>query len=227
VNSRDFGGVLLYAYMKTRSTPISQTKTQALARVLASATHGYTRVCMGTVPPERLSALVAKFDALYGIADTKGQRVVNKRAGRASTLFAAYAPPDEYRVENERLPWMLLATPGDGVEAERWVDVVDRPVWLDYQLCRHNDAGEVHWTWRRTSAEMAQLYAEVGDDLAKGRHGAVARTLQRIAHQPGFHGIRTQSAELLAFAIGRGYEGELPTLFYVQKIPHGKPLLIG
>ena len=35
-----------------------------------------------------------------------------------------------------------------------------------------------------------------------------------------------QSAELLAFAIGRGYKGELPTLFYVQRIPHGKPLLI-
>ena len=33
---------------------------------------------------------------------------MNKRAKRANTLFAAYAPPDEYRVENERLPWMLL-----------------------------------------------------------------------------------------------------------------------
>jgi hypothetical protein len=109
VNSGVFGGVLLYDFMKTRVTPISQTKTQALARVLASVTHGYTRICMGTVPPERLSALAAKFDALYGIAHTKGQRVMNKRAGRASTLFAAYAPPDEYRVENERLPWMLLA----------------------------------------------------------------------------------------------------------------------
>jgi hypothetical protein len=88
------------------------------------------------VPPERLSALAAKFDARYGIAHTKGQRVVNKRAKRANTLFAAYAPPDEYRVENERLPWMLLATPGEDVEAEHWQDVVDRPVWLDYQLCR-------------------------------------------------------------------------------------------
>jgi hypothetical protein len=224
VNSGVFGGVLLYAYMKTRSTPISQTKTQALARVLSSVTHGYTRACMGTVPPERLSGLAAKFDTLYGIADTKGQRVVNKRAGRASTLFAACMPPEEYRVENERLPWMLLATPGEGVEAEHWVDIVDRPVWLDYQLCRHNDAGELRWTWRRTYQEMSQPYAELGDDLAKGRHGAVTRTLQRIAHQPGFHGVRTQSAELLAFAIGRGHKGELPMLFYVQKIPHGKPL---
>jgi hypothetical protein len=158
--------------------------------VLASVTHEYTRVCTGTAPPERLSALAAKFDALYGIAHTKGQRVVNKRAGRANTLFVAYAPPDEYRLENERLPWVLLATHGEGVESERWCEVVDRPVWLDYQLCRHNDAGEVRWTWRRTSPEMTQLYAELGEDLARQRHNEVARTLQRIANQPGFHGVR-------------------------------------
>lgn len=217
---------LLYLRMKTRTTPISQTKTQALARVLASVTHGYTRVCMGTVPPERLSALVAKFDARYGIAHTKGQRVVNKRAGRANTLFVAYSPPDEYRVENERLPWMLLATPGEGVETERWQDVRDRPVWLDYQLCRHNDAGEVRWTWRRTSAEITQLYAELGEDLARQRHSQVAQTLQRIANQPGFHGVRAQSMALFAFATSRRYEGPLPPLFFVQKVVHGRPLLI-
>lgn len=213
--------------MKTRTTPISQTKTQALARVLASVTHGYTRICTGTVPPDRLAALAAKFDVHYGIAHTKGQRVVNKRAGWANTLFVAYSPPDEYRVENERLPWMLLATPGEGVETERWQEVRDRPVWLDYQLCRHNDAGEVRWTWRRTLAEVAQLYAELGEELARRRYGEVARTLQRIANQPGFHGVRTQSAALFEFATNRGYEGELPPLFFVQKVAHGKPLAIG
>ena len=141
-------------------------------------------------------------------------------------MFVAYSPPDEYRVENERLPWMLLATPGDGVETERWQDVRDRRVWLDYQLCRHNDAGEVRWTWRRTSAEMTQLYAELGEEVARRRNGEVARTLQRIANQPGFHGVRTQSETLFEFATNRGYEGELPPLFFVQKLAHGKPLAI-
>jgi len=173
-----------------------------------------------------MSALAAKFDARYGIAHTKGQRVVNKRAGRANTLFVAYAPPEEYRVENERFPWMLLATPGEGVESERWQDVRDRPVWLDYQLCRHNDASEVRWTWRRTSVEMAQLYAELSENLARHRQNEVARMLQRIANQPGFHGVRTQSAAVFAFATSRGYEGRLPTLYFVQKVPHGRPLLI-
>jgi hypothetical protein len=222
----DFRGAVAIHRMKTRTTPISQTKTQALARVLASVTHGYTRVCTGTVPPERLSALAAKFDERYRIANTKGQRVLNKRAGRANALFFAYAPPDEYRVENERFPWMLLATSGEGVETERWQDVRDRPVWLDYQLCRHNDAGEVRWTWRRTSVEMTQLYAELGEDLARRRHDQVARTLQRIANQPGFHGVRAQAIALFEFATARGYSGPLPPLFFVQKVAHGKPMAI-
>jgi hypothetical protein len=149
---------------------------------------------MGSKGSLQTPAPVATWRALlelYGIAHKKGQRVMNERAGRASTLFAAYAPPDDYRVEDERLPWMLLATPGEGVETERWVDIVDRPVLLDYQLCRHNYAGELCWTWRRTYEELSQLYAELGDDLANGRHSAVARTLQRIARQPGFHDVRT------------------------------------
>ena len=121
---------------------------------------------------------------------------------------------------------MLLATPGEGVETERWQEVRDRPVWLDYQLCRHNDASEVRWTWRRTSAEMTQLYAKLGEELARRRNGEVARTLQRIANQSGFHGVRTQSAALFEFSKNRGYEGELPPLFFVQKVAHGKPLAI-
>jgi hypothetical protein len=122
---------------------------------------------------------------------------------------------------------MLLATPGEGVEAERWQDVPDRPVWLDYQLCRHNDSGKVRWTWRRTSAEMTNLYAELGEDLARQQNDQVARTLQRIGNQPGFHGVRAQSATLFAFATSRGYKGPpLPPLFFVQKAEHGSPLLI-
>ena len=217
---------VLYVCMKTRTTPIATTKTQALARVLAAVTHGYTRVCMGTVPPEKLAGLAVKFDATYGIAHTKGQRVINRRDGRANTMFAAYNPPAEYLVAGERLPWILLATEGDGVESERWTPVIDRPIWMDYQLCRHNDAGEVRWTWRRTKAEMTRLYAELGEDLARNRHGSVEQTLRRIANQPGFHGVRAQSRALVGYAHGRGYTGEVPRLYYVSSIRHGTPLCI-
>jgi len=218
--------VLLYVYMKTRTTPIASTKTQALSRVLAAVTHGYTRACSGWVAREKLARLAAKFDERYGIAHTKGQRVINRRAERANTMFAAYSPPDEYLVDNEKLPWILLATAGAGVEEETWIDVHDRPTWLDYQLCRHNDAGEIRWTWRRTKGEMAQLYAELGEDLARRRFDEVAKTLQRIAHQPGFHGVRMQSRSLIEYARGRGYNGSVPHLFHVQKVAHGTSLLI-
>jgi hypothetical protein len=83
-------------------------------------------------------------------------------------------------VVGERLPWILLATEGDGVESERWTPVADHPVWMDYELCRHNDAGEVRWTWRRTKAEMTQLYAELGEDLARKRYGKVKRRHPRL-----------------------------------------------
>jgi hypothetical protein len=64
------------------------------------------------------------------VARTTGQRVVNKRAGRANTLFVSHAPPDEFRVENERHSLDAARSPGEGVETERWQDVRDRPVWL-------------------------------------------------------------------------------------------------
>jgi hypothetical protein len=212
--------------MKTRSTPISPTKTQALVRVLSAVTHGYTHLCTGTVPPNRLQALVSKFDALYGIAHTKGQRVQNKRRGRANTLLAVYRPPDQYLAEGERLHWILLATAGVGLEGERLTHVHDHPVWLDYDLCRHNDMGEIRWTWRRTHSEMAQLYAELREELSTQRHAEISRMFERVARQPGFHGVRSQALQLFAFAMCRGYRGAVPQLFFVQKISHGTPFAI-
>lgn len=217
---------VLYVCMKTRTTPIATTKTRALARVLGAVTHGYTRVCMGTVQPEKLSGLATKFDAVYGIANTKGQRVINRRAGRANTMLAVYNPPAEYLVAGERLPWILIATEGEGVEAERWIPVADRPVWMDYELCRHNAAGQVRWSWRRTKTEMTQLYAELGEDLARKRYGSVEQALRRISNQPGFHGVRAQSRALVEYACARGYTGEVPRLYYVSSVPHGTPLCI-
>lgn len=216
----------LYDCMKTRHTPISPTKTQALVRVLSAVTHGYTYTCTGTVPPSRLQALVAKFDSLYGIAHTKGQRVQNKRNGRANTLFAVYRPPDEYLAEGERLHWILLTTQGTGLEAESLIHVHDRPVWLDYELCRHNDMGEIRWTWRRTYTEMAQLYAELREDLSTQRCGEISRLFERVARQPGFHGVRSQALRLFAYAMSRGYRGPIPQLFFVQKVAHGNPMVI-
>ncbi len=212
--------------MKTRSTPISPTKTQALIRVLSAVTHGYTRVCAGTVSQARLNALAAKFDTLYGIAHTKGQRVQNKRKGRANTLFAVYRPKDQFLAEGEKLHWILLATEGAGMEGERLAHVHDRPTWLDYELCRHNDLGEVRWTWRRTYSEVAALYAELREHLNTQRYDEIGRLLERVARQPGFHGVRSQALQIFAYAMHRGYRGPIPHLYFVQKMSHGDPMVV-
>ncbi|MGH8259189.1 MAG: hypothetical protein ACREUG_05815 [Steroidobacteraceae bacterium] len=73
---------------------------------------------------------------------------------------------------------------------------------------------------------MSQLYAELAEELTRRRVDEVAHTLQRIARQPGFHGIRAQSRALLEYATRRGYQGPLPHLFYVQKVAHRTPLLL-
>jgi hypothetical protein len=212
--------------MKARTTPIAGTKTAALARVLAAVTHGYTRVCSGRVSREKLARLANKFDVKYGIGLGKGQRLINRRAGHANALFAAYSPPEMYLAVDERLPWILLSTPGDGMEGESWIDANNRPVWLDYELCRHNDVGRVRWTWRRTKAEMEKLYAELGEDIAHRRFDDVAQTLQRVASQPGFHGVRVQSRALIEYARRRGFRGPFPHLYYVQMVSHGTSLLL-
>jgi hypothetical protein len=209
-----------------RKTPISSTKTEALARVLAAVSHGYSRVCSGFVLVDKLEGLIGKFDVKYGIADSKGQRAVSRHNDRASTQFAVYHPPPEYAVADGRLAWILMATPGTGVEDEHWTDAPDRPIWLGYELIRHNSAGRVRWSWRRPKSEMRDLYAELGEDLTHHRYGMVERTLQRIANQPGFHGVRDQSKALYQYARDRGYAGPLPHLFYVQKVGHGLPLII-
>ena len=135
--------------------------------------------------------------------------------------------PDQATAE-VTVSWLLLVSPGDGAVAaeEALVSVGERPrlVWLGYELVRLPKRGASSWTWRRTKQEMADLYALLGHQLAARQTAAVAHTLLRISRQPGFSGVRQQSKELMQFSRHRGYTGELPFLFYVQKMKHGPRL---
>jgi hypothetical protein len=63
--------------------------------------------------------------------------------------------------------------------------------------------------------------------LTLPRHqSAIKAMLERLANQPGFHGVRTQTWELCQEARRRGYEGELPFVYYVQKVNHGERLFL-
>lgn len=60
---------------------------------------------------------------------------------------------------------------------------------------------------------MADLHTLLAFQAGKRHHTALAETLDRVAWQPGFHGVRTQSWALFQDARRRGYAGPLPQLF--------------
>lgn len=207
------------------STPIARTKSAALARVLDSIPKGYVRHMSGAVVPARAAALARKFHERYGIACSPAQRLTRKNHGHANCLLVMFWPEDA-----EQVQWLLLATPGSGLEAEerniREVTEARRLVWLGYELVRRPEHGRNAWTWRRPKAEMAELHALLSAQLSRKHHSAVADTLARLARQPGFHGVREQSWRLCQHARNHGYPGDLPFLAYMQKISHGEPLLL-
>jgi len=207
----------------TRSTPVSHTISAALTRVLNFVPRGYGRAFSGVVAPEKVPQMAAKFDRLYGIADSPSQRHTRKRAGRASAVLVLYAQPGAPLVH-----WLVLCTEGEGFEGEQ-LTPIDKKPWLalaGYELVRHNDAGRLSWTWRRPKAQMAEHHNMLRHLCGSQRWVAVTSYLTALARQPGFHGVRGQSFTLCQEARKKGYTGELPPLYPMHKIPHGEPLLL-
>lgn len=205
------------------TTPIARSKTAALARILDCVPKRYQRYASGTVKTGKAEALARKFHSLYGIGCTPAQRLTRKAKGLANAVLVMYWP-----TEVESVQWLLLATDGRGMEAESLRTVEEKPrlSWLGYELVRHAARSRAAWTWRRSRQEMADLHALLAFQAGNRHHTALAETLERIAEQPGFHGVRTQSWALFQEARRRGYGGPLPQLFYLQKISHGERLLL-
>ncbi|GGP22118.1 hypothetical protein [Silvimonas iriomotensis] len=205
------------------STPIARGKTAALARILDSVPKGYHRYTFGSVSAGKAEALANKFHRLYGIGCSPAQRLTRKQKGRANALLVMYWPDEAEAVE-----WLLLATEGAGLESEALKQVTGRQrlTWLGYELVRHASHGRTAWTWRRTKQEMAELYTLVNLQAKHRHYTALRETLERIARQPGFHGVRTQSWALCQEARRLGYQVELPHLFYLQKVNHGEQLTL-
>ena len=203
------------------STPLSTTKTAALSRILDGVTRGYVQYIAGTIAADKALSLARKFHNLYGIGCTPSQRITRKAKGLANSLLVLYVPEGEAQAE-----WLLLVSAGNGpvTEREKLRDVTAKPrlTWLGYELLRHRERGTTRWTWRRPKSEMTELYQLLDMQLRKHAHGPLSETLARIARQPGFHGVRVQSWALCQHARQRGYQGELPYLFYVSKVSHGE-----
>ncbi len=201
------------------STPIAHTKTAALARILDSVPKGYHRYTSGKVKATKAESLIQKFHALYGIGCTPMQRLTRKGKGQANVLLAVYWPEGA-----EMVDWLLLATDGNGLEKESLSKAEDKPrlTWLGYELFRYAAKGKTVWTWRRPKQEMTELFKYVTYQARNRQYNALKETLERIARQPGFHGVRTQSWALCEEALRCGYDGQLPHLFYLEKVSHGE-----
>lgn len=205
------------------STPIARNKTAALSRVLDSIPKGYFRYTIGEVRAEKAEALVRKLHQRHTVGATPAQRITRKSKSRANALLVMYWPEGAPVVQ-----WLMLFTAGelDAHEELQEVTAKRRLVWLGYELVRHPTRGATSWTWRRPKSEMAEHYAMLDDALKKHHYGVVADHLARIANQPGFHGVREQSWSLCQHARKHGYPGDLPHLYYVQKVPHGDRLAL-
>lgn len=205
------------------STPIARSKTAALARVLDCVPKGYHRYTCGTVKVAKADALAKKLHNIYGIGCTPAQRLTRKQKGQANAVLVLYWPQEAEQVE-----WLLLATDGDGLEGEALKSIAGKPrlCWLGYELVRYTARGRAAWTWRRPKHEMTELYTLVASQASQRHYAALTETLEWIARQPGFHGVRAQSWTLCQEARRRGYKGPVPQLFYVQKICHGERLML-
>lgn len=201
------------------TTPIARNKTAALSRILDVIPRGYVRYTAGSVSAEKALALAHKFHRLYAIGATPAQRLVRKRDGVGNALLVMYCPPDVATVH-----WLLLMTPGTGFEQEKLTLVSNKPrlVWLGYELVRHATRGSTSWTWRRPKSEMAEHYLMLQNLSGRRNEQGMSGFLERLSHQPGFHGVREQTRALFQAARRFGYPGELPVLYYTQKVNHGE-----
>nr|MDW3662012.1 hypothetical protein [Paraburkholderia terrae] len=185
---------------------------------------GYNRYTQGTVSASKAESLARKFHLRYGIGCTPAQRVTKRKRGLANVLLVMYWPEGCQQVE-----WLMLSTDGDGMDGERLLGIADKPrlLWLGYELVRRPERGRTAWTWRRPSSEMAEHHALIAEHSNKRNVNSLGGLLQTIANQPGFHGVREQSKRLFEQARRHGHAGDLPHLFFVQKVPHGKRLRLG
>lgn len=203
------------------STPIARNKTAALSRILDLIPRGYVRYTAGVVSADKAPNLARKFHQRYAIGATPAQRLIRKRDGIASALLVMYWPEGA-----ETVHWLMLVTAGCGFEREQLLSVTDKPylIWLGYELVRYPARGRTRWTWRRPKPEMAAHHTMLHFCGSRRDEGELQAFLERLAHQPGFHGVREQSWALFQRARELGYSGKVPVIYHVQKMSHGDQL---
>lgn len=222
------------------TTPIANSKTAAMSRVINLVSHGYQSYIAGRCPAHKMMGLLEKFHRQFGIGCSPAQRLTRKKASQPNSALVVYWPgfdasapmPDTEGMQlgAAMVEWLLLVTPGPRPEGEREVfkaTTAKPPLfWLGYELTRHAVLGKSAWTWRRNKKQMTETYAQFDTALNQRHHSRVAKQLEMAARQPGFAGIRAQGKALFEHVRRRGYAGEFPFLFYLDKQPEGVRVVI-
>lgn len=209
-------------------TPIARSKTAAMSRVLDSLSKGYDRYTSGLVAPEKALRMIRKLHEKHCIGATPAQRLTRKKQGKANAILVVYWPPESDSQQGAMVEWLTLFTAGvlDAQETLRDAAKKPRLNWLGYELVRYAARGKTSWTWRRPAEAMTELFLLLEQHIGERRHDRVHELMLRVARQPGFHGVREQSAKLFREAARKGYKGLYPDLLYVQKVNHGDRLLL-
>jgi hypothetical protein len=222
------------------TTPIASSKSAALSRATNLVSHGYQSYVTGTCPAQKMMGLLAKFHHQFGIGCSPAQRHTRQQVGQPNSALVVYWPGfdgaapksnmGEMPLGTPMVEWLLLVTPGPRPAGEREVfkAVTAKPplFWLGYELIRHCARNKASWTWRRHKEQMAEWYALLGKALNQRGHPGVPHLLNMLARQPGFAGVRKQSKALFEHAGKRGYAGDYPYLFYLDKQPEGAKVVI-
>jgi hypothetical protein len=146
------------------------------------------------------------------------KRLVRKSKDIANSLLVLYWPEGADDVH-----WLLLAPHGKEIESERLRPVNEKPrlSWLGYELVQQSAHGRTARTWRRPRDEMTELHALLAHQANRKHPKAMGETLERIARQPGFGGVRAQSWALCQEARRRATSVRFLISFFLHKVSHG------
>ncbi len=206
-------------------------KTVWMQRISDNVAKGADRYIAGQTDPEKVPALVAKFDQRYVLNKPHSTMSLRRQQGRTTAYWRGW-----YNERDDLVHWVLLAKTQEE-DGEHWRDPtkdwIRVPIGMELvRLPRpvyeggKGRAGP-SWTWRYTREQYEELREQM-IDLVRGRDNFHLRQWIYNTHRtPGFAGARVQVKQLWKLLRGewersRGSSEALPeipkTLGYVGRL---------
>lgn len=148
-------------------TPVAQSKTAALCRVLDVVPKGYHHYIAGTCPPAKIEKVARKLHVEYGIGCSPAQRITRKKQGLANAVLVLYWPPaaaPHLETGSELGQATDLAMVEAPVSGEAGLPTESSISWL---LLATEGAGAVHDQERLQSVQGASRLHWLGYELVR------------------------------------------------------------